>query len=79
MVLAAAGFGLITIDLYRVVAANLDFIQADVWFAIKAGALWQFFGLLLKMSIAMLCYLILKFCEHVLVIYVSEHCLVKRK
>ncbi|MGY0398426.1 MAG: hypothetical protein ACWIPH_00490 [Ostreibacterium sp.] len=79
LVISGAGFGLITIDLYQTVDANLNFIKMDWQFAIQAGALRQLVGLIGMMSLAMFCYIVFKFCEYVLIRYMSTHFLSKRQ
>lgn len=67
MVLSFIGFGLLTLDLVRVVSANATLLSAHGWQALEDGGLRQFLELVGSAIAAMAAWLLFKVCETVLV------------
>lgn len=67
MVLSFMAFGLLTLDLVRLVGANAALLSTYGWQALEDGALRQLLELLLSAVAAMAAWLLFKVCETVLV------------
>jgi hypothetical protein len=67
MGVAFAGFSLQTVEVFRVLSANLDFITRHGVMALMEGAARQLVGLLATLTGALLCYILFKACERLLV------------
>lgn len=67
MVLSFMVFGLLTLDLVRLVSANATLLSDYGWQALQDGGLRQLLELLLSTIGAMLAWLLFKVCETVLV------------
>jgi hypothetical protein len=67
MVLCFLGFGLLTLDLIRLVGANASFLSMNGWQGVKDGGLRQLLELLASAVAAMAAWLLFKVCETVLV------------
>ena len=67
MVLSFIGFGLLTLDLVRVVSANAALLSTYGWQALQDGGLRQLLELLGSAVAAMMAWLLFKVCETVLV------------
>lgn len=67
MVLSFIGFGLLTLDLVRLVGANAGLLSEHGWQALQDGGLRQLLELLLSAVAAMLAWLVFKVCETLLV------------
>ncbi len=74
LLLVASGtlLAVISINLTRLVVANLSFIVDDFSFAIQSGALAQTVQLVFYSFAAMACYIIFKFCENILISYLKK-------
>jgi len=59
--------GALTLDMARVLSANLGFLADHGWQAVMDAALWQLFGLLAKALVATAGYVVFKLCEAALV------------
>ncbi|GAC1570960.1 MAG: hypothetical protein NVS3B3_24790 [Aquirhabdus sp.] len=59
-------FGILTLDLARVVTLNADYIVSNGWMGLIDGGLRQFIELGLSAAAAMVFYLLFKLCEQVL-------------
>ena len=66
MVLSFIGFGLLTLDLVRMVQANATFIAEYGWQALQDGGLRQLLELLASSAGAMAAWLLFKVCETLL-------------
>lgn len=66
MVLSFIAFGLLTLDLVRVVSANAAFITENGWQGLQDGGLRQLLELLLSAVAAMAAWLTFKVCETLL-------------
>jgi len=66
MVLSFIAFGLLTLDLVRVVSANAAFITENGWQGLQDGGLRQLLELLLSSVAAMAAWLTFKLCETLL-------------
>jgi hypothetical protein len=66
------GFGVMSFDLIRVVAANADYLSSYGLMALKDGGLQQIFELWLKASMAMVFWILFKLCEGNLVLAFSR-------
>ncbi len=60
-------FGAMTINIFRLVAANWKFITTYGLTALHDGGLQQAFEIILTGMLSMMVYLIFKFCERVLI------------
>jgi len=60
-------FGLLTLDLVRVVSANVAFITDNGWLGLQEGGLRQLLELLATSVAAMAAWLLFKVCETLLV------------
>ena len=67
MTLAFLVSGALSVDLVRLLHANLGFLAEHGWLAVRDEGLWQLLGLLLRALLATLGYLLFKLCEHALV------------
>ena len=67
MVLSFMAFGLLTLDLVRLVGANAALLSEHGWQGIQDGGLLQLLELLASSVGAMLAWLLFKICETVLV------------
>jgi hypothetical protein len=67
MVLSFIAFGLLTLDLVRLVGANATFLSDNGWQGLLDGGLRQLLELLAAAVGAMAAWLLLKVCETVLV------------
>ena len=67
MVLAFMAFGLLTLDLVRLVGANAALLSEHGWQALQDGGLRQLLELLVSAVGAMAAWLLFKVCETVLV------------
>ena len=67
MVLAFMAFGLLTLDLVRLVGANASLLSMHGWQALQDGGLRQLLELLLSSAAAMAAWLLFKVCETVVV------------
>jgi ABC-type sulfate transport system permease component len=67
MTLAFLVFGLLSLDLVRVVSANAGYLLDHGWTALKDNGLRQALELGLTALAAILAYLVFKLCEYVLV------------
>lgn len=66
MVLSFIAFGLLTLDLVRVLGANAAFLQENGWQGVQDGGLRQLAELLLSAVAAMAAWLMFKLCETLL-------------
>ncbi len=66
MVLSFIAFGLLTLDLVRVVGANVAFLRDNGWQGVQDGGLRQLLELLLSAVAAMAAWLMFKLCETLL-------------
>jgi hypothetical protein len=66
MVLSFIAFGLLTLDLVRVVSANVAFISDNGWQGLRDGGLVQLAELALSAALAMAAWLQFKLCETLL-------------
>ncbi|WP_333825949.1 hypothetical protein [Pinisolibacter sp.] len=64
---AFAAFSLQTVEVFRLLSANLDFIAAHGTVALMEGAARQLLGLLATLIGALAAYLLFKACERILV------------
>jgi hypothetical protein len=67
MVLSFMAFGLLTLDLVRLVGANASLLSMHGWQALEDGGLRQLLELLLSAVAAMAAWLLFKVCETLLV------------
>ncbi|QPF75669.1 hypothetical protein G8A07_23970 [Roseateles sp. DAIF2] len=67
MTLAFVLFGLLTLDLVRLVSANTQFLWSAGWGGLWEGGLQQLLELVLSALLASAAYLLFKLCELVLV------------
>lgn len=67
MVLGFIAFGLLTLDLVRVVSANASLLWNNGWQGLEDGGLRQLLELLATAAAAMVAWLVFKVCETVLV------------
>lgn len=67
MAAAFAGFSLETIEIFHLLSANLEFIARHGALALMEGAGRQFVGLLASLAVGLVCYLVFKACERILV------------
>ncbi len=67
MTVSFIGFGVMSFDLIRVLAANADYLSNYGLMALKDGGLQQLVELWLKASVAMLFWVLFKLCEFNLV------------
>jgi len=61
------GFGILSVDLAKVILANAEYVSDNGWTGIMDGGLQQFFELVRNAIAAMFFYLVFKLCERVLV------------
>ena len=66
------GFGVLSFDLVRVLAANADYLSSYGLMAFKDGGLQQLFELCLKALVAMFFWILFKLCELNLVKAISQ-------
>ncbi|MBS7689985.1 hypothetical protein I0D68_17420 [Pseudomonas lalucatii] len=66
MTASFVAFGYLTIDLVQLLGSNAAFIVRHGWLALMSGGLLQFAQLLLIALLAMVCYLLFRLCEQVL-------------
>jgi hypothetical protein len=66
MTVSFIAFGVLTVDLVRLIAANTDFVFSYGLSALVDGGLRQFLELWLGALLAMALYMVFKFCEQVL-------------
>ena len=67
MTLAFLGFGLLSLDLVRLVSANAGYLSSTGWAGLLDGGLAQLLELVVNALAAIAAYLVFKLCEHVLV------------
>lgn len=67
LVLGFIVFGGVTLDLAKVLLANLGFLGRHGLDAVLDSGLWQLAGLLLQAALGLGGYLLFKLCEHALV------------
>lgn len=67
MAAAFAGFSLLTLNVFQLLAANLDYIGRDGLMALMEGAARQLGEITLSLIASLACYLLFKACERVLV------------
>lgn len=67
MTLAFVGFGLLSLDLVRLVSANAGYLSRGGWEALREDGLLQLVELCLNALIAIAAYVFFKLCEQVLV------------
>ena len=67
MTLSFVGFGLLTLDLVRLMTANAGFLLDNGWQGLQDGGLRQMLELLASLLGAMAAWLLFKICETVLV------------
>lgn len=72
MTLAFLLFGLLSLDLVRLVSANAAFLASAGWMGLRDGALQQLLELALNAVLAISAYLVFKLCEQVLVQRLSQ-------
>ncbi|WP_310384328.1 hypothetical protein [Roseateles sp.] len=60
------GFGVLSLDLVRLVSANAGFLLTHGWAGLMEGGLMQLLELAGKALAAMVCYMVFKLCEHAL-------------
>lgn len=72
MTLAFLVSGAFSVDLVRLLSANLAFIAGHGWQAVQDEALWQLGGLALRALAATLGYLLFKLCEQALLQWLSR-------
>ena len=72
MVLSFIAFGLLTLDLVRLVSANVAFVSENGWQGLQDGGLRQLLELLASVVLAMLSWLLFKVCETVLVQWLTR-------
>ena len=74
MTVSFIGFGVLSFDLIRVVAANADYLSSYGLMALKDGGLQQLLELCLKALVAMVFWISFKLCELNLVKAISQPC-----
>lgn len=74
MGLCFVAFGLASLNLVHLLGANLEFLVAHGWDAVKDGGLWQLFWLVVTGYAAAAFYVMFKLCEKVLVERLSTGC-----
>ena len=67
MTLAFLLFGVLSLDLVKVVSANAGFLWANGWMGLMDGGFQQLLELLVTALLAIAAYLLFKLCEHALV------------
>ncbi|MCG7948776.1 MAG: hypothetical protein AB2729_12635 [Candidatus Thiodiazotropha taylori] len=67
LIVSALAFGFLTINIFRLLAANWQFIVTYGVVALREGALWQTLELILTGIVSMLFFLIFRFCEDILI------------
>ena len=67
LTLGFVGFGVLSVDLVRLLAANAGFLLAHGWVGLTEGGFAQLLELCAKALLAMVCYLVFKLCEHALI------------
>lgn len=67
MTLAFTAFGLLTLDLVRLLTANASFLSDNGWQGLQDGGLRQLLELLAALLGAMAAWLLFKLCETVLI------------
>ncbi|HEY1090893.1 MAG TPA: hypothetical protein VGE47_07375 [Burkholderiaceae bacterium] len=72
MTLAFVAFGLLSLDLVRLVAANTHLLSEYGWQAAMDGALWQLLELVLNAFAAVTAWLFFKLCETALLQRLSK-------
>lgn len=72
MVLSFIAFGLLTLDLVRLVSVNVAFVSENGWQGLQDGGLRQLLELLATVVMAMLAWLLFKVCETVLVQWLTR-------
>jgi hypothetical protein len=72
LVVAFLGFGVGTVNLFMLLAANLRLIAEHGWIALADGALRQLLGLALTAVLSLAAYVVFKACEYRLVRDVAE-------
>lgn len=72
MVLSFITFGLLTLDLVRLVSANAALLSEHGWQALQDGGLRQLLELLASTVAALLAWLLFKVCETVLVQWLTR-------
>ena len=72
LVITFVGFGVGTVNLFMLLAANFRLIAEHGWIALGDGALWQLLELSLTAVASLAAYVIFKACEYRLVRELSE-------
>ena len=67
LIVSALAFGFLSINIFRLLAANWEFIVTYGLVALREGALWQTFELILTGIVAMLFFLLFRFSEDILI------------
>ncbi|WP_077037997.1 hypothetical protein [Pelomonas sp. KK5] len=67
MTLAFLLFGLLSLDLVKVVSANAGYLWENGWMGLVDGGFRQLLELLVNALVAIAAYLLFKLCEHALV------------
>lgn len=65
-------FGAVTLDLAKVLLANLGFLGRHGWDAVLDSGLWQLLGLLLQAAGGLAAYVLFKLCEHALIHRIAQ-------
>lgn len=72
LMLAFVAFGVGSLNLFMLLAANLRLIAEHGWIALGDGALWQLLELSLTVVVSLAAYVVFKACEYRLVHDISE-------
>jgi len=78
LIASGLAFGAMTLNIFRLVAANWNFITTYGFMALKDGGLQQAIELILTGMLSMIVYLIFKFCEHILIDWMRSLTLFKK-
>jgi len=73
------GFGILSVDLAKVILANAEYISSNGWSGLIDGGLQQLFELIRNAIAAMMFYLVFKLCEHVLIEKLADQNLKSRQ
>ncbi|MES9942488.1 MAG: hypothetical protein ABW104_11935 [Candidatus Thiodiazotropha sp. 6PLUC2] len=71
LMISALAFGLMTVNIFRLFAANWNFITTYGVVALSEGALWQTMELLLTGFLSIIFFLLFRFSEEILIGWVS--------
>jgi hypothetical protein len=72
LIISALTFGFLTINIFRLLAANWEFIVRYGLVALREGALWQTLELALIGIVSMLFFLLFRFCEDILISWLGS-------